>query len=96
MSSSPRVRASDRDRDRTAELLREHHAAGRLDPQEFAERLDLVYAAKTVDDLDVLVADLPKIDLYPLPSASLPRGRGGRKPSWADSLPRFALRRRLK
>jgi len=34
------IRASDHDRDRTARLLREHHAVGRLDPEEFAERLD--------------------------------------------------------
>ena len=29
MASDPRIRASDADRDRTAALLREHHAAGR-------------------------------------------------------------------
>jgi hypothetical protein len=75
MASSPSVRASDADRDRTADLLREHHARGRLDPEEFAERLDRVFAAKTIDDLDELTADLPAIDLYPLPSASLPRTR---------------------
>ncbi|HUC56309.1 MAG TPA: DUF1707 domain-containing protein [Streptosporangiaceae bacterium] len=75
MASNPSVRASDQDRDRTAQLLSAHHAAGRLDPEEFAERLDRVYTAKTVDDLDELTADLPAIDLYPLPSASLPRNR---------------------
>jgi hypothetical protein len=75
MASDPSIRASDRERDRTARLLSEHHAAGRLDGDEFAERLDRVYAAKTVDDLDALTADLPAIDLYPLPSASLPRHR---------------------
>jgi hypothetical protein len=77
MASDPSIRASDRERDRTARLLSEHHAAGRLDGDEFAERLDRVYAAKTVDDLDALTADLPAIDLYPLPSASLPRHRVG-------------------
>ncbi len=30
MASDPRIRASDNDRDKTASLLREHHAAGRL------------------------------------------------------------------
>lgn len=62
-----RTRASDRDRDRTAELLSEHHAAGRLDPDEFAERLDKVYQARTLGELDELVADLPPIARYPLP-----------------------------
>jgi hypothetical protein len=75
MNRSPRIRASDADRDRTAGLLREHHARGRLDPEEFAERLDRVFAAKTIDELDELTADLPAIDLYPLPAASLPRNR---------------------
>jgi hypothetical protein len=69
------IRASDHDRDRTARLLREHHAVGRLDPDEFAERLDKSFQAKTVEELDRLTADLPAIDLYPLPTASLPRNR---------------------
>jgi len=64
MSSDPRIRASDADRDRTAALLREHHAAGRLTAEEFNERLDKAYAAKTLGDLDQLLSDLPGIDLY--------------------------------
>ena len=46
MASDPRIRASDADRDRTAALLREHHAAGRLTAEEFNERLDKAYAAE--------------------------------------------------
>jgi Flp pilus assembly protein TadB len=67
MASDPRIRASDADRDRVAEALREHHAMGRLTMQEFEERLDRAYAAKTLGDLDELTADLPAIDLYQLP-----------------------------
>jgi Domain of unknown function (DUF1707) len=70
-SSDPRIRASDEDRDRTGTLLREHHAAGRLTAEEFNERLDQVYAAKTLGDLDELLSDLPAIDRYRLPDASL-------------------------
>jgi hypothetical protein len=77
MASDPRIRASDADRDRTAALLREHHAAGRLTTDEFQERLDKAYAAKTLGELDELLADLPAIDLYKLPDASLDRGRRG-------------------
>jgi hypothetical protein len=77
MPGDPKIRASDQDRDRTAALLREHHAAGRLTLEEFNERLDKVYAAKTVGELDALMADLPAIDLYQLPDASLRRMRGG-------------------
>ena len=73
MSSDPNFRASDRDRDRTAELLREHHAVGRLDPEEFNERLDKAFAARTIGELDELLADLPAVDAYPLPTESLPR-----------------------
>jgi hypothetical protein len=77
MSSDPRIRASDADRDRTAALLREHHAAGRLTAEEFNERLDKVYAAKTLGDLDQLLSDLPGIDLYDLPDRTVDR-RGQR------------------
>jgi hypothetical protein len=76
MANDPKIRASDADRDRTAALLREHHAAGRLTAEEFNERLDKTYAAKTMGELDELLADLPGIDLYKLPDASLDRRRG--------------------
>ena len=72
MAGDPRIRASDDDRERTVSLLREHHAAGRLTLDEFNERLDKAYAAKTLGELDELMSDLPAIDLYRLPDASLP------------------------
>jgi hypothetical protein len=68
-----RIRASDADRDRTAALLREHHAAGRLTMEEFSERMDAALNAKTLAELDDLLADLPVIDLYRLPHESLRR-----------------------
>jgi len=72
MAADPKIRASDDDRERTVALLREHHAAGRLTVEEFNERMDQAYAAKTLGDLDELMTDLPAIDLYRLPDASLP------------------------
>jgi Domain of unknown function (DUF1707) len=84
MAYDPQLRASDEDRDRTATLLREHLAVGRLTPEEFSERLDKAFAAKTVGDLDALLRDLPSIDLYRLPGARMARQaqvqapRGGR------------------
>jgi hypothetical protein len=69
----PRIRASDADRDRVATLLREHHAAGRLTAEEFHERMEQALDAKTLGELDGLLADLPAIDLYELPDASLRR-----------------------
>jgi hypothetical protein len=56
--SSPALRASDADRDRVIELLRAAVADGRLDTVEFDERLDAALAARTIDALAPLTADL--------------------------------------
>jgi DUF1707 SHOCT-like domain len=80
MPGDPNLRASDADRERTVSLLREHHAEGRLDVEEFHERLNAAYASKTIGDLNALLADLPAIDLYRLPSAGLKPAPVG---SWA-------------
>nr|WP_202545720.1 DUF1707 domain-containing protein [Streptomyces sp. SID5606] len=53
------MRASDADRDRVADMLREALAEGRLTADEHAERVEGVLAAKTVGELDVFVRDLP-------------------------------------
>jgi hypothetical protein len=94
------MRASDEDRERTAALLREHHAVGRLTAEEFEDRIEGVFAARTHGDLDALLADLPAIDLYQLPSASIrpasrsvvrSRGRAGSgldRPGGGPILPR--------
>lgn len=57
-SSSPALRASDADRDRVIGLLRAAVADGRLDPAEFDERLGAALAARTIDALAPLTADL--------------------------------------
>ena len=53
------IRASDADRDRIADILRDALAEGRLDAEEHSERIDAVYRAKTVGELEPLVRDLP-------------------------------------
>jgi len=58
-SRDPSIRASDEDRESTAAELRDHYAAGRLTSDEFNERLDKAYAAKTLGDLAALKTDLP-------------------------------------
>ncbi|MGW6745413.1 DUF1707 SHOCT-like domain-containing protein [Streptomyces sp. NPDC055025] len=55
------IRASDADRDRIADILREALAEGRLDAEEHAERIDSVYRAKTVGELAPLIRDLPAV-----------------------------------
>ncbi|QNP70451.1 DUF1707 and DUF2154 domain-containing protein [Streptomyces roseirectus] len=53
------LRASDADRDRVADILRDALAEGRLTAEEHAERVEGVLAAKTVGELEVFVKDLP-------------------------------------
>jgi Flp pilus assembly protein TadB len=77
MTSDARIRAADKDRERIAAALGAHYAAGRLTLEEFQQRLDRAYAAKTLGELDGLMTDLPESDLSPRP------GPGG----WEASLP---------
>lgn len=53
------LRASDLDRERTAEILRDAAGDGRLGLDELDERLTAVYAAKTYAELEPIVQDLP-------------------------------------
>jgi len=55
-----RMRASDAEREATANVLRRHYTEGRLNAQEYDERIERCYAAKTLADLDELFVDLPR------------------------------------
>ncbi|MEU6255516.1 DUF1707 domain-containing protein [Streptomyces sp. NPDC047043] len=57
--AAPELRASDADRDRIADILRDALAEGRLTADEHAERVEGVLAAKTVGELEVFIRDLP-------------------------------------
>jgi hypothetical protein len=59
MSDAHGIRASDADREQAARALRDHYAAGRLNEEELGERLDAVYGARTVEELQHLHRDLP-------------------------------------
>lgn len=59
------IRVSDAERERVADALREHYAAGRVDAEELSERLDDAYRAKTVADLQRVSADLPALPPSP-------------------------------
>jgi hypothetical protein len=54
------LRASDADRERTVAALRDHGGAGRLDVDELDERTEAALRARTLAELDALVADLPR------------------------------------
>jgi hypothetical protein len=58
-ASQLELRAADADRDRAAAVLGAAMATGRLTSAEYAERLDAVYAGKTLGDLAALTRDLP-------------------------------------
>lgn len=79
MALNPEMRASDADRDRVAAALREHCAQGRITVDELNDRLDGVYGARTLGDLQKVTDDLPEEDMYELPvpasrrSTPLPR-----------------------
>jgi len=66
MTSVRTIRASDEDRERIAAALSGHYAAGRLTLEEFQERLDRAYAAKTLGELSDLMTDLPGTELSQL------------------------------
>ncbi|GAA0619823.1 DUF1707 SHOCT-like domain-containing protein [Streptomyces crystallinus] len=69
------MRASDAERERVAEALREAVAEGRLDMEEFEERLDAAYKARTHGELAPLVRDLPTPGARP-PAPSAPEASG--------------------
>ncbi|MFF8945409.1 DUF1707 domain-containing protein [Streptomyces sp. NPDC014864] len=56
---APQLRASDADRERVAEILRDALAEGRLDMGEFEERLETTYKARTYGELAPITRDLP-------------------------------------
>jgi uncharacterized protein DUF1707/2TM domain-containing protein len=66
------LRASDADREHTAERLRTAAGDGRLTSEELEERLESAFGARTDVELERLVADLPA------PPARQPRSRGRR------------------
>src|SRR5882672_5488769 len=59
MTSDQAMRASDRDRERAAEVLCDAYAVGCLDLEEFHDRAGAACTAKTWGELRDLTADLP-------------------------------------
>jgi hypothetical protein len=60
------LRASDGDRERAAEILRDAAGEGRLGLDELDERLTAVYAAKTYAELEPVLQDLPNAGTAPV------------------------------
>jgi Domain of unknown function (DUF1707)/Cell wall-active antibiotics response 4TMS YvqF len=72
------MRASDADRERVANVLREAAGDGRLSMDELDERLDAVYAAKTYAELEPITHDLPDAGA---PSVPVPSPAARRDPT---------------
>ena len=92
----PAVRASDAEREQAVAELREHAAQGRLTLEEFSQRVDEAYRAKTTAELDEVKRELPAVSALP---AERPRRRARR---WlvsvlggADRRGRWRVPRRL-
>lgn len=62
------LRASDADRDRVSDILSDALAEGRITSDEHSERLDRVYEARTIGELEPIVRDLPAT-AYPHPGS---------------------------
>ncbi len=76
------LRVSDADRDRALAELSEHFQAGRITADELEERSGLALRAKTGNDLQALLADLPVSQapgtgMAPVPGSTAPLPRRG-------------------
>ncbi|HEY8481250.1 MAG TPA: DUF1707 domain-containing protein [Spirillospora sp.] len=91
------LRASDADRERVVEVLREAFADGRLTMEEHAERTSRAYAARTLGELTGLTDDLGPEETQPIVvddrPVSIAFGRTRREGRWVVpvKLPVFAL-----
>jgi hypothetical protein len=72
------IRVSDRDRDAAAHRLQDAFAEGRIDDDEFDERMRAALTARTGGDLEVLTKDLPAATAT---SATVSYAGADRKPS---------------
>jgi class 3 adenylate cyclase len=64
---SPEIRASDAEREYVVDVLRAHCSEGRIDLDEFSERINRVYAARTIGELNDITNDLP----VPMPASDV-------------------------
>ena len=71
------IRISDADRERVAERLREHFAAGRLTSDELDERVAAAFSAKTYGDLRTVMTDLPEPETVGAPGQPGQTGAAG-------------------
>lgn len=82
---APELRASDADRERVAEVLRDALTEGRLDMEEFEERLEATYKARTYGELAPITRDLPAGEVA-VPKVDMVKKSGDPDRSWAGRI----------
>lgn len=90
----PHVRIADSDRERAMADLAMHYTDGRLDHEEYDERLDAVWTARTRADLALLFDDLPRTPVAQPPvrtPAKASSSQRNRRRSRVPLLPVLAL-----
>lgn len=89
----PELRIGDLERDAAVTALGEHYAAGRLTKEEYDERADVAWRARTRSDLAPIFADLPALSPEPAAPAVVGPGvsRAGRRRSAPPVLPILLL-----
>jgi hypothetical protein len=85
----PRMRIADSDRERAMADLAGHYAEGRLEHEEYDERLDAIWTARTRADLAVLFSDLPRPE--PVRPVAPARGQVRQSRGRLPLLPVFAV-----
>lgn len=73
------IRIGNAEREVASARLSDHYAAGRVDVEEYAERLDAVWSARTDADLAVIFHDLPA-PAHPVPAPPRRGPRGQTRP----------------
>ena len=87
----PNIRVSHAERTEVADRLSKHYGDGRLDEEEFNERLDRAMKAKTRADLEGLFDDLPDSEGPPGRQAAPSAPPVVRQPRRPSRLPRIAF-----
>lgn len=83
----PEMRVSDADRESVAGSLARHVAAGRLTLEEYTERLDECFGARTAGALRAVLRELPE----ERPARAAPPDGPVRRPGWTPGVPLLPL-----
>lgn len=75
-------RASDAERERVVTALQRHFADGRLNGDEFADRVERALAARTLGELYAVTSDLPVLPVVDVPHRPVQVSTSRRRRWW--------------